>query len=219
MGSEMCIRDRNRTEDRDFTIPLLLAIAYSASLGGIATLIGTPTNIMLASILSDNYKFNISFFDWLKIGLPIMIILLPLVWFILTRVVFTVSKSKSNALELTIKKLKEEIGKPTYAERIVGIVFFLTAIFWILRKFINNYFNININDTSIGLFGALLLFIIPISKGKRACDWSTANKIPWGVLLLVGGGIALSKAFTSSGLADWIGTFSCLLYTSDAADE
>ena len=200
--------NQNRTEDRDFTIPLLLAIAYSASLGGIATLIGTPTNIMLASILSDNYKFNISFFDWLKIGLPITIILLPLVWFILTRVVFTVSKSKSNALELTIKKLKEEIGKPTYAERIVGIVFFLTAIFWILRKFINNYFNININDTSIGLFGALLLFIIPISKGKRACDWSTANKIPWGVLLLVGGGIALSKAFTSSGLADWIGTFS-----------
>tara|TARA_B000000565_G_C23763875_1_gene369495 strand:+ start:67 stop:1095 length:1029 start_codon:yes stop_codon:yes gene_type:complete len=200
--------NQNRTEDRDFTIPLLLAIAYSASLGGIATLIGTPTNIMLASILSDNYKFNISFFDWLKIGLPITIILLPLVWFILTRVVFTVSKSKSNALELTIKKLKEEIGKPTYAERIVGIVFLLTAIFWILRKFINNYFNININDTSIGLFGALLLFIIPISRGKRACDWSTANKIPWGVLLLVGGGIALSKAFTSSGLADWIGTFS-----------
>ena len=106
----------------------LLAIAYSASLGGIATLIGTPTNIMLASILSDNYKFNISFFDWLKIGLPITIILLPLVWFILTRVVFTVSKSKSNALELTIKKLKEEIGKPTCAERIVGIVFFFTAI-------------------------------------------------------------------------------------------
>jgi sodium-dependent dicarboxylate transporter 2/3/5 len=90
--------------------------------------------------------------------------------------------------------------------------FFLTAAFWVLRRSLNEIFNLNLNDTSIGLLGALLLFLIPTSKTTRACNWETANKIPWGILLLVGGGIALSKAFNSSGLAIWIGEFSNYFY-------
>ena len=192
----------------EFSIPLLLAIAYSASIGGIATLIGTPTNVMLAGILSDNYNYEISFFDWFKIGFPLVILLLPIIWFFLTHIIYRVSSTKSYSLKKVINDFKKDIGRWSPAEKVVTLSFSITAMLWIFRRFINDNFNLSINDTSIGLFGALLLFIIPIGKGKRACDWTTANRIPWGVLLLVGGGIALSKAFTSSGLADWIGTFS-----------
>lgn len=194
--------------DEDLAIPLLLAIAYSASIGGASTLIGTPTNIMLAGILSDSYNYEISFIDWLLIALPIALFLLPVVWFFLTNISFKVSKITSDALENTIINMKKETGKSSFTEKVVATVFILTAILWILRKNINEIFNLNLNDTSIGLFGALLLFLVPTGKKTRACDWQIANKIPWGVLLLVGGGIALSKAFNVSGLATWIGSFS-----------
>ena len=196
------------SKDEDLAIPLLLAIAYSASIGGASTLIGTPTNIMLAGILSDSYNYEISFIDWLLIGLPIALFLLPVVWFFLTNISFKVSKITSDALENTIINMKKETGKSSFTEKVVATVFILTAFLWILRKNINEIFNLNLNDTSIGLFGALLLFLIPTGKKTRACDWQIANKIPWGVLLLVGGGIALSRAFNSSGLASWIGSFS-----------
>lgn len=194
--------------DEDLAIPLLLAIAYSASIGGASTLIGTPTNIMLAGILSDSYNYEISFIDWLLIALPIALFLLPVVWFFLTNISFKVSKITSDALENTIINMKKETGKSSFTEKVVATVFILTAFLWILRKNINEIFNLNLNDTSIGLFGALLLFLVPTGKKTRACDWQIANKIPWGVLLLVGGGIALSKAFNVSGLATWIGSFS-----------
>ena len=100
-------------------------------------------------------------------------------------------------------------------EKIVAIVFLFTAILWIFRKTFNNYFNLSLNDTSIGILGALLLFIIPSGSNERACNWKTANQIPWGVLILVGGGIALSKAIKESGLAEWIGSFSNYLYGLD----
>ena len=114
-------------KENDLSIPLLLAVAYSASIGGIATLIGTPTNVMLASILNDNYSYDIGFFDWFKIGFPITLVLLPVVWFFLTHVIFKISKNKSNALQLTINNLKNDIGKSSFAEKIVAIVFLLTA--------------------------------------------------------------------------------------------
>ena len=97
----------------------------------------------------------------------------------------------------------------------VAIIFILTATLWIFRKFLNNTFGTELNDTSIGILGALLLFIIPTGKKERACNWQTANNIPWGVLFLVGGGIALSNSFKSSGLANWIGSFSSNLYGLD----
>ena len=203
---------QNIGKENYFAIPLLLAIAYSASIGGTATLIGTPTNIMLASILSDTYNYQISFIDWLMIAMPVALILMPIVWIFLSKIIFKVSTKKSDALEKTLSKLKLEIGKAKISEKVVGIVFFLTGSLWIFRRTLNDKLGLTLNDTSIGLFGALLLFIIPIGKNKRACNWEVANKIPWGVLFLVGGGIALSNAFQSSGLAQWIGSFSVHLY-------
>ncbi len=204
---------QNNIKDQSFAIPLLLSIAYSASIGGTATLIGTPTNIMLATILSDTYDYQISFIDWFIIGFPVVIILIPIAWFFLSKIIFKVSSVKSLALEKTITQLKLESGKITFAEKVVAIVFVLTASLWIFRKLLNDTFNTSLNDTSIGLLGALLLFVIPTGKNERACSWKTASKIPWGVLFLVGGGIALSGAFKSSGLAVWIGSYSNYLYS------
>ena len=202
-------------ENNRFSKPLLLSIAYSASIGGAATLIGTPTNIMLASILSDTYNYEISFIDWFIVGLPVTLVLIPLVWFFLNKIIFKVPSDNSRALETTLFKMKKEMGTATLKEKIVAIVFLLTAILWIFRKTLNSYFNLSLNDTSIGILGALLLFIIPSGSNERACNWKTANQIPWGVLFLVGGGIALSKAIKESGLAEWIGSFSNYLYGLD----
>ena len=115
----------------------------------------------------------------------------------------------------SLTEMNKEIGKPSATEKIVACIFFLTATLWIFRKTLNEKFNFYLNDTSIGIMGALLLFIIPYGSNKRACNWETANKIPWGVLFLVGGGIALSRAIKSSGLAEWIGSFSNYLYGLD----
>ncbi len=206
---------KNGLKKNDFTVPLLLSIAYSASIGGTATIIGTPTNIMLASILSDTYQFNIGFIEWFIIGFPIVLILLPVVWFFLNKVTYKVSSEKSLVLEKVLTDLNKSIGKASKREKVVAIIFFVTAILWIFRKMLNNILEISLNDTSIGIMGALMLFIIPTGKKERACNWETANKIPWGVLFLVGGGIALSNAFRSSGLAEWIGSFSIYLYGLD----
>ena len=205
----------NDFNKNNFTIPLLLAIAYSASIGGAATIIGTPTNIMLASILSDTYQYEIGFIDWFMIGFPVVLVLLPVVWLFLNKITFKVSSEKSVALEKVVLNLNKGLGKASKGEKVVAIIFFLTAILWIFRKVLNNLLNIDLNDTSIGIMGALMLFIIPTGKRERACNWETANKIPWGVLFLVGGGIALSNAFKSSGLATWIGSFSSYLYGLD----
>ena len=194
--------------NKNFGIPLLLSVAYAASIGGTATLIGTPTNIMLASILSENYNYEISFIDWFLIGFPVTFVMIPLVWFFICKIIFNVSNVPSKALKETISKLRKEMGKLNLKEKLVAIVFAFTAFSWIFRKVINDFFSINLNDTSIGLLGALLLFMLPVKKNERVCNWETANKIPWGVLLLVGGGISLSKAFNDSGLVDWIGSFS-----------
>ena len=205
----------NIINKNEFAIPLLLAIAYSASIGGTATLIGTPTNIMLASILSDTYNYSIGFIDWFILGFPIVLVLLPIVWYFLNKIIFKVSSKKSSALEKVLTDLNEKIGKASTTEKVVAIVFFLTASLWIFRKVLNNLLDLNLNDTSISIFGAIMLFIIPTGKNKRACNWESASKIPWGVLFLVGGGIALSNAFKSSGLANWIGSFSSYLYHID----
>ena len=194
----------------EFSKALLLSIAYSASIGGTATLIGTPTNIMLVSILNDTYGYEISFAQWLKIGLPIVIILIPISWLYLSNIIFKLSNKSSNEVDKIIIKLNKQLGKASFAEKVVAFIFILTASLWILRRKINQEFNLDLNDTSIGLLGALLLFMIPINKKERSINWETASKIPWGVLLLVGGGISLSSAIKSSGLGEWIGSFSFL---------
>ena len=201
-------------KNNNFDKALVLSIAFSATIGGIATIIGTPPNTVMAAMLSELYNYEISFVDWLKIGLPTSIILLPIAWVILTYLCFPLD-SKTSVKENIIRDKIKELGKISQDEILVGVVFIITAFLWISRKWISSLLeNIipigAINDSSIAILAAIVLFILPsneISK-KRLIDWEVVQKIPWGALILIGGGLALASVISSSGLAAWIGALS-----------
>jgi len=209
------LRDNPATEEDEnliFGKALMLAIAYSASIGGISTLIGTPPNLVLAGIVQELYQIDISFAQWFKFGLPISILLLTICWFYLTRVAFTFKQKSFPGGRAEIQRLLKELGDISKEERIVLCVFVLTALCWITRSFLLEKILPNIDDTIIAMAAGILLFVLPAEKGnRRIINWEEAVKIPWGVLLLFGGGMALAAGFQSSGLALWIGSKMTLL--------
>jgi sodium-dependent dicarboxylate transporter 2/3/5 len=186
---------------------MMLAIAYSASIGGIATLIGTPPNLILASVVNELYGIEITFAQWIVIGLPISIVLLGICWYYLTRVAFKIEMRSFPGGAEEINKQLKALGKISYEERAVLVVFALTALAWITRSFVLQRFMPAIDDTIIALAAGVVLFLIPASKEKRRplMTWEDAVKLPWGILLLFGGGLALASGFSETGLADFIG--------------
>ncbi len=204
------LRDNPQTiknENVIFGKSLMLAIAYSASIGGIATLIGTPPNLILAGIIQELYGVEITFTKWIVVGLPISILLLFICWRYLTQFAFKFDQKDFPGGRTEIKRQLALLGKIGYEEKILLVVFLCTAIAWITRSFLINKFFPFVDDTIIAMIAGVVLFIIPASKGtKRALiNWKEAVKLPWGVLLLFGGGLALAQGFTTTGLAAWIG--------------
>jgi len=193
---------------RNFGVALMLGVAYSASVGGVGTLIGTPPNALLASFLQSNYDIRITFFTWMQLGVPVVLVMLPITWLILTRLIFPVRELKIGDAGEVIKSELVGLGTMTRGEKAVAIVFLCAAIGWILQKPLADWTGLPINDTTVALVAALALFAWPISfeKGEFAADWESARNVPWGVLLLFGGGLALANAFQTTGLAEWIGT-------------
>jgi len=192
---------------RRFGVALLLGVAYSASIGGVATLIGTPPNTLLASFLSDSYNITISFGTWMLMGLPLVVIMLPLSWLLLCKVIFPVKGVDLSGAGKLIDQELAALGEMSRGERIVLVIFLLTAFLWISRALIVSSTGLPISDTSIALFSATLLFVLPasIERGHFTVEWDAAKQVPWGVLLLFGGGLALAGAFKSTGLAAAIG--------------
>ena len=191
-----------RAEQQRFATALLLGIAYAASVGGIATLIGTPPNAMLAAFLSENYKVHIGFGQWMLLGLPVALGMLVFIWWWLTLGGFKLEGRDSSAV---LKEEKDKLGPLSTGEKRVGIVFLLAAAAWIFQPLLANVIE-GISDTSIAIIAALALFLVPVDIRKREflMDWEYATKVPWGVLLLFGGGLSPAAAISSSGLADWI---------------
>lgn len=189
-----------------FRRALMLSIAYAASIGGMATLIGTPTNAIFSAISLELYDREISFAEWFALGLPISIVCMLVGWIYLTRVVFKANIPNVEAAKEEVDKQLASLGKMSFEERMVLLVFALTASAWILRSFVLVKFIPGINDTIIAIGGALLLFVLPASsRSEKLMDWPTARKLPWGILLLFGGGLTIAAAFQSTGLADWFG--------------
>ena len=187
---------------------LMLSIAYAASLGGIATLIGTPPNALLAGAVNKIFGIEISFAKWMLFGVPFAWIFIILVWFYLTKIAFPMKvKDIPGGREIIVKQ-KEELGKASTEEKMVLTIFILAALSWITREFILVKFIPGISDGVIAILFGVLLFIIPsvTKKGERLLDWEWAVKLPWGVLLLFGGGLAIASGFVESGLAEWIGS-------------
>jgi len=184
---------------------LMLSIAYAASIGGIATLIGTPPNIILAGVLEETYGIELSFTRWFTFGFPISVVLLTLCWWYLTHYAFSFKDNKSTEGIDHLDTQHERLGKIGFEEKLVLAVFILTACAWIFRSILLTELIPNLDDSIIAMIGALILFVLPTKeKGVKLMDWKDALKLPWGVLMLFGGGIAIAAGFQDSGLAVWI---------------
>ncbi len=192
---------------RNFGVALMLGIAYSASIGGVGTLIGTPPNALLASFMSSNYGIRIDFFTWMIFGLPVVLIMLPITWLMLTKVIFPANRIRIGDASKVIRQELAALGSMSQAEKVVGSVFVAAALGWIFRAQLVALTGLAINDTTVALIAVLILFAWPISirQGQFILGWEAARDLPWGVLLLFGGGLALAGGFKSTGLADWIG--------------
>ena len=202
-------------ENFSFGLNLMLGIAYAASIGGIATLIGTPPNTVLAGYLQKTYGYEISFVDWLKVGIPLVVVMLPLCWLWLIKVANPMSLKKVPGGRALINQELAEMGKMSAGERWTALVFLLTALGWIFRQQIGFIFPEPklVTDAAIAMTGALVLFLIPLNlkKNQFVMDWHWATKMPWGVLILFGGGLAMAGGFKTSGLAEWLGNQVALL--------
>ena len=189
---------------------ILLGIAYAASIGGMATLIGTPTNNVLRAVVEKLYNYTIDFNEWMLFAFPFSVVLLAIAWYYLVNFgnplpkKFNLTEAKS-----VIQDQIVALGKISYEEKTVLAVFGLVCFSWITRSFLLAPLLPALDDTIIALLGVMLLLLLP-SSGKsepkgRILDWKTAEQIPWGVLILFGGGLALAEGYKETGLASWIG--------------
>jgi len=202
------INEQNETKEQnsDFAKALLLGIAHAASIGGMATLVGTAPNAIFASFIESNYGIEISFREWMTIGLPVVFFLLPLSWFALTKVVYSTAFSKGNETSLHLQAQYKNLGVMSVAEKRVAIVFSITALSWMLRDLIQLIpFLENLTDHVIAMICAIFLFLIPDGENGKLMDWDTAQKVPWNLLILFGGGLSLANGVATTGLAAWLG--------------
>lgn len=194
-------------ENFGFGKALMLGIAYSASLGGIATLIGTPPNTLLAGAIKKTYGIELSFAEWMLFGVPIAWIFIIIAWIYLVKVAYPLKLKQLPGGREVIQSQKKELGAASFEEKAVFVVFVFAALAWITRTFILVKINENIDDAIIAMTAAIVLFLIPSRNREEALlDWTTAVKLPWGILLLFGGGLAIAAGFVSSGLSEWIGS-------------
>ena len=195
------------SDNNGFATALMLGIAYAATIGGMTTLIGTAPNAVFASFMEQNYNVKISFIDWLCIGLPLALIMLPATWFVLTKIIFDTSFSSNDEAMNLIKQRYENLGIITIPEKRVLIIFCLTAFSWISREGLQNIPGLeNLSDHVIAVIASVSLFLIPNGiKGEKLMNWETAKNVPWNLLILFGGGLSLANAVSYSGLSVWLG--------------
>ncbi|MEO7991375.1 MAG: DASS family sodium-coupled anion symporter [Chryseolinea sp.] len=196
--------------ERNFALGLMLSIGYAASIGGIGTIIGTPPNVVFVGYAKQFYNHDISFFRWTLIGVPISILMLFTCYFIITRILFRNGlKSVAGSQQLIVTKL-HNLGNMKKEEKLVLLVFSLTSFFWIFQQGLNSAFGRELfNDTNIAITGGLLMFLVPVNfkESKFILVWEDTNKLPWGILILFGGGICLAKGMETSGIIKAIGTY------------
>ncbi|GAA0034972.1 SLC13 family permease [Brevibacterium metallidurans] len=192
----------------NFGTALMLGIAYAASIGSLGTIIGTPPNTFLVAYLKDNHDISIGFGQWMLVGVPLAVVMMAVAWFLLVKVLFKPEIDEIPGGRELIREELAKLGPMSTGEKLVLGMFVLAAVSWIAIPLI--FEDPPISDEGIAMVIGLLLFLIPggANRGVRLLDWETAEKLPWGVLLLFGGGLALSAQFSSSGLTEWIGEVS-----------
>ncbi len=192
----------------NFSICLMLGIAYAASIGSLGTLIGTPPNALLAGYMKTAFNIEIDFAQWMVFGTPLAFIMLILAWLLLTYVIFPLKIKEIPGGKEVIRLELKKLGRLSQAEISVGVIFILASLGWIFLDTILKSWGVKIDkiDSVIAMGVSALLFILPANnQGDRLIDWGVAKKLPWDVLLLFGGGLALSAQFSKTGLSLWIG--------------
>ncbi|HQQ98350.1 MAG TPA: SLC13 family permease [Cyclobacteriaceae bacterium] len=195
---------------KKFATGLMLAIAYAASIGGMATIIGTPPNVVMVGFMKRFYDLDVSFTRWMIVGIPLMSLALASCYFIITRILFRNHlPSIEGSAELIHRKLGE-LGKLSREEKLVLAVFSITCFFWIFRQNLNGLIGKNLlDDTTIAMAGGVIMFLVPINLGQQKflLDWSDMKELPWGILLLFGGGLCLADGMEKSGLVQIVGNY------------
>jgi sodium-dependent dicarboxylate transporter 2/3/5 len=195
-------------------VALMLGIAYAASIGGIATLIGSPPNLLAASFISETYGREISFVEWMSIGLPVVVIFLPTAWYLLTKKIYPLEVTSTPGLAQHAREELRQLGRMSRGERATMLVFSFAVMLWIFRPLIvaievfgGTPFS-ELSDAGVAMLAALLLFAWPVNMKEHeyVMSWKEMKDLPWGVLILFGGGLALAAAIEGNGLAQYIGS-------------
>ena len=191
----------------NFGVSLLLGLAYGATLGGVATLVGTPPNAFMVGFMADNYDVQIDFARWMMVGVPVSLVMLPLAWLVLTRFIYPINFKASDEAVQHIRAMREGLGAMSKAEVRTALLFGFLVFGWLSRSWLSSLpFLGELTDTGVAMTAAVAAFLIPSGqKGQALMTWDAMSRLPWGVLALFGGGLALATAVTSSGLALWMG--------------
>ncbi|HEX5170014.1 MAG TPA: DASS family sodium-coupled anion symporter [Cyclobacteriaceae bacterium] len=216
LGEEMFSTKVAEKNYKNFATGLMLSIAYAASVGGMATIIGTPPNVVMVGLYRQTYYQDITFLQWFKVGLPVSVVIMTLCYLMITRLTFPNHiKNVEGSAELINDKLSA-LGRISRQEKFVLVIFFLTSFCWIFRPFINDWLSLlfydgdskNIlDDTVIAIAGGLLMFAVPVNvrTGEFIITWEDTKKLPWGILILFGGGMCLAKSMEEAGLIQRVG--------------
>ena len=187
-----------------FDTALMLGIAYSATIGGMSTLVGTAPNIVFSAFMQETYNVEISMASWMSLGVPLASVMLFFAWIILTKYIFPIEFITTNETKNYLKKMLEDLGPLSNDELKITLVFALTAIAWITRSYLDNFIS-GLTDAGIAIIAAIILFIIPSNNKGELLNWEKSKDLPWGLLILFGGGLSIASQINSSGLGLWIG--------------
>ena len=203
----LALIDVHQQEPQDCSLPMLLSLMYAANIGGMGTLIGTPPNAFVVGFLQQDYGITVSFLQWSELALPIVCVLLMVVWVWLCVIKFKVSKASSEIVSGWVIQRARQMGAVSHDELYILLILVMTALAWMLRPWLGSVFHTQlISDTGIAMSASIVLFLVPsqLRQGDYLMNWDVAKKIPWGVLLLMGGGFALAAEINASGLGLWM---------------
>jgi len=190
-------------------ISMLLGMAYGANIGGMGTLIGTPPNAILAGYIRATYNVEVGFLEWMLFALPIVIFLIFIMYVLITKVVYPNRMGRIESFSVMVDQELIIMGKMSRDEKNTFALFVLAALLWISRSGINSLFGINLSDTSIAMFVSALFFLVPSSKdtGERLLEWKDTSKLPWGVLVLFGGGLSIASALGDTEILNYFANY------------
>lgn len=217
LASEI-VKEKN-AKTTGFILCLVLGVAYGANIGGFGTPIGTPPNLLVVAFMKESFNIEVSFLSWMMFGIPATLTMLPIACFVLTRWAHPFDLSENSVAQDVLREELTEMGPITTPEKRMATTFAIVAAFWVLRTPIQKNLEIMLwmSDTLIAVAGAIIMFMIPSGsndvKQSKLLDWNTANGLPWGVILLFGGGLSLAAAVKATGLAVWIGNEMAIIGT------